>query len=83
MVLSFSSYLCSRQQFIFILGSSSELMSIKCGIPQGSILGLLLFLLYINDLDPVFNKCIMRHFADETHLRYASKKLSTIESNES
>ena len=38
-----------------------------------------MFLLYINDLNYVFNKAITIHFADDTHLSYASKKLSTIE----
>ena len=76
----FQSYLFNRQQFVFISGPSSELMSIKCGVPQGSTLRPLLFLLYINDLNSVFNKAITIHFADDTHLSYASKKLSTIES---
>ena len=74
------SYLSNRQQFVFILGSSSELMPVKCGVSQGSTLGPLLLLLYINDLNSVFNKAIMMHFADDTHLKYASKKLRTIES---
>ena len=51
-------------------------MPIKCGCT----LGPLLFLLYIDDLNSVFNKAITIHFADDTHLSYASKKLSTIES---
>ena len=55
-------------------------MPIKFGVPQVSTLGPLLFLLYINDLNSVFNKAITIHFADDTHLSYASKKLSTIES---
>ena len=76
----FRSYLSIRQQFIFRSSSSSELMSIKCGVPQGSILGPFLFLLYINDLNSVFNKTITIHFGDDIHLSYASKKLSTVES---
>ena len=73
-------HLSNRQQFVFRSGYSSELISIKCGVPQGSTLGPLLFLLYINDLNSVFNKAIMIHFTDDTHLSYASKKLSTTES---
>ena len=55
-------------------------MPIKCRVPAGSTSGPLLFLLYINDLNSVFNKAITIHFADDTHLSYASKKLITIES---
>ena len=56
-------------------------MTIKCGVPQGSTLGPFLFLPYINDLNSVFNKAITIHFADDTHLSYSSKKLSTIASD--
>ena len=52
-------------------------MPVKCGVPQRSTLGPLSFLFYINS---VFYKAITIHFADDTHLSYASKKLSTIES---
>ena len=71
----FQSYLFNRWQLVFISGS----FSIKCGVPQGSTLGPLLFLRYINDLNSLFNKAITIHFADDTYLSYASKKLSTIE----
>ena len=54
-------------------------MSVKCGV-QGSTLGPILFSLYINDLNSVFNKAITIYFADKTHLSYASEKLSTTES---
>ena len=76
----FQSYLFNRQQFVFISGSSSELMSIKCGVPQRSTVGRVLFLLYINDLNYVFSKAITTHFVDDTRLSYASKNLSTTES---
>ena len=55
-------------------------MPIKYGVTQGSALGPILFLLYVNDLNSLFNKTITIHFADETHLSYVSKELSIIES---
>ena len=66
----FSSYLSNRQQYVSIGNVKSDVRSIAHGVPQGSVLGPLLFLVYINDLNRCIRFCITRHFADDTNLLY-------------
>ena len=62
----FKSYLSNRSQYVSINGYDSGLAAINCGVPQGSVLGSLLFLLYIND--QVIKFCKVHHFTDDTSL---------------
>ena len=59
------SYLLDRSQFLKIVTISSKFMDIKYGVPQRSILGPLLFLIYINDIVNVSDLAELIMFADE------------------
>lgn len=75
----FGSYLSNRQQFVEISHKRSTLMRISCGVPQGSILGPLLFILYVNDLVNATKDCNVIMFADDTNLFFSSKNLTDLE----
>lgn len=65
----FKSYLSNRKQYItFDNGKNTTLRRITCGVPQGSILGPLLFLIYVNDLYNASSKMLPVMFADDTNL---------------
>ena len=68
-----------RQQYVSINGFESSKLDIKCGVPQGSTLGPLLFLLYINDLRFSLKRSTASHFAGDTSITYASRKMKSLE----
>ena len=75
----FQSYLSNREQFVCINGHKFDSLSITCGVPRGSILGPLLFLLCINDL-PNTSKLLSFHlFADDINIYCSRKNLNDLE----
>ena len=77
----FESYLSNRKQYVTYNGISSVTKTVKCGVPQGSILGPLLFLIYINDLCSVCKHTFPILFADDTNLFTSGKEIKTLETN--
>ena len=74
----FKSYFSNRKQYVPINGYDSNLADVKFGVPQGSVLGPLLFLIYINDLNQTLKFCKVHHFADDTNLIHFSKSVYTL-----
>ena len=72
----FRTFLFGRQQYVSVDGFSSNLRNVAIGVPQGSTLGPLLFILYINDLHLVINHCNVVHFADDTTVYYSNSDYS-------
>ena len=83
----FRSYLTNRHQYTVINGVNSELRTVSCRVPQGSVLGPLFFLLYINDLHRSIGDNLVISYADDTAIitsnpdlesaRYQAKELFT------
>ena len=75
----FRSHLSDRRQSIEIDKRISETETIVYGVPQSSVLGTLLFLLYINDIHKSSKEFTFYSFADDTNLTYANDNLRTLE----
>ena len=74
----FCSYLTNRKQCCKVNGKISNIESITCGVPQGSCLGPLLFIIYINDLHLQMKHCDVNMYADDTSLMFASDSVTHI-----
>ena len=74
----FKDYLTGRVQFVTYNGFKSSDGEIKCGVPQGSILGPLLFLIYINDLATVSKACVSILFADDSNVFISGKDVEVM-----
>ena len=74
----FKCYLSNRNQYVSINGYESGLAALKCGVPQGPVLGPLLFLLYINDLNQSIKLCKVHHFVDDTKLLCLSNSIKKL-----
>ena len=62
----FKSYLSERRQLVTLAGTKSDIATVRHGVPQGSILGPLLFIVFINDLPLHVSSCKIDLYADDT-----------------
>ena len=74
----FKSYLKNRRQFVSYCGIHSRVMDIEYGVPQGSVLGPLLFILYTNDIPPCLHHCKTILFADDTTIYLTGAEVQTL-----
>ena len=72
----FKNYLCNRKQYVACNGVKSDIYDIDCGVPQGSVLGPTLFLIYVNDMINCIKNSKLQLFADDTMTSISGKNLT-------
>ena len=75
----FCSYLSNRKQYVSVNGHNSTNLKVACGVPQGSVLGPLLCLIYINDIPNTSSKLAFYLFADDTSIYFESGHLEQLQ----
>ena len=76
-----TSYLDNRKQFCSVDGTFSDVRGITCGVPQGSCLCPLLFLIYISDLPFSLQKFHVSMYADDTAISFSSKSIDYLQND--
>ena len=74
----FRSYLTNRRQYTCTNGKKSTVRPVKCAVPQGSVLGLLFFILYMNDIVNSVNANNIRLYADDTGVFMHNKNIHNL-----
>ena len=77
----FKSYLSDREQCVDVNGTISDWQTVKLGVPQGSILGPILFLIYVNDINNCDTAADFKKFADDTTILTTGASLQEAANN--
>ena len=74
-----ANYLMNRKQYVVVGNQASSMQFIKCGVPQGSVLGPVLFLWFINDICNVSNLLKFVLFADDTNMFCSNENVEVLQ----
>ncbi len=80
-LLWFNAYLHNRHQCVIFQGSQSDFLTVDKGVPQGSILGPLLFSIFINDLPQTCSNCLVHLYADDTVIYTSNSDILQIQNS--